>query len=118
MFCFPASVTNALLRKLAHQSASRKRQVPAEILSTLRRQMEGGRFAVEMKLPEISLSAQELLDLRPGRTLVLAHRVEDPVWITVADRPMYSAYPVRVGGMRAAIVENRLPPVKSAKEIL
>lgn len=119
MFCFPASVSNALLRKLAHQTVSRKRQVPAEILARRRRQVEGGRFGVEMKLPEMSLSAQELLELRPGRTLVLAHRVEDPVLITVADRPMYSAYPVRVGGMRAGIVENRLPStIASAKEIL
>jgi len=119
IFCFPASVSNALLRKLAHQSVSRKRQVPAEILATRRRQVEGGRFGVEMKLPEMSLSAQELLDLRPGRTLVLAHRVEEPVLITVADRPMYSAYPVRVGGIRAGIVENRLPSTtESAKEIL
>ncbi len=119
MFCFPASVSNALLRKLAHQPVSRKRQVPAESLAARRRQLEGCRFGVEMKLPEISLGAQELLELRPGRTLVLAHRVEDPVLITVADRQMFTAYPVRVGSMRAGIVENRLPStVESAKEIL
>jgi len=119
MFCFPASVSSALLRKLAHQSVSRKRQVPAENLAARRRQVEGCRFGVEMKLPEISLGAQELLDLEPGRTLVFAHRVEDPLFITVADRQMYTVYPVRVGSMRAGIVEKRLPStMESAKEIL
>lgn len=119
MFCFPASVSTALLRRLAHQSVSRKRQVPAESLAARRRQVEACRFGVEMKLPEVSLDAHELLDLRPGRTVVLEHRVEDPVLITVAGRPMYTAYPVRVGSMRAGIIENRLPStIESAKEML
>jgi flagellar motor switch protein FliM len=117
--CFPASVSNGLLHKPAHQSVSRKRPMPAGNVAARRRQVEGCQFTVEMKLPATSLDAQELLDLRPGRTLVLAHRLEDPVLITVADRELYTAYPVRVGSMRAGIIENRLlPTFQSAKEIL
>jgi len=119
MLCFPASVSSALLRRLAHQSVSRKRQASPESQAALRRHVEGCRFDVEMKLPEVSLSARELLELRPGRTLVLAHRVEDPVLITVADRQMYTAYPARVGSMRAGVIDNWLPSIhESAKEIL
>ena len=66
-------------------------------------------FAVEMKLPEIAISTQQLARLKPGQTLVLQHAIEDPVLITVANQKMFTGYPVRARNARGALIQTLVP---------
>jgi flagellar motor switch protein FliM len=117
-FAFPASVSGALLRSVSDQSLTRKRQVTPDSLAARRRRLERCRFALEMKLPESALTAEELLSLERGQILVLRHRVEDPLVLTVANRQIFAAYPVRAHHAKAALIESRLlSPADPVKEM-
>lgn len=112
---FPAVVANALLRKLSVQwshferipSRAARRQVQARLLES--------RFAVDLSLPPSPLSIREIMGLEPGKVLVLPQRVQAPIFLNVADKPMFRAYPIRHGTKRGARVERRVPLRSSPK---
>jgi flagellar motor switch protein FliM len=108
-FGFPAAVSGALLRKLSEQSLVRKRQVASDYIAQRQRRVEECGFALEMKLPEIPVSAQQLAGLKVGETLVLQHAIEDPILITVANQKMFTGYPVRARNARGALIQTQMP---------
>lgn len=107
-FGFPAAVSGALLRKVSEQSLVRKRQVAPDYVAQRQRRVEECSFSLEMKLPEISVSAQRLAQLRVGETLVLPHSIEDPILVTVANQKMFTGYPVRARNARGALIQNQV----------
>jgi flagellar motor switch protein FliM len=108
-FGFPAAVSGALLRKLSEQSLVRKRQIAPDYIAQRQHRVEECGFALEMKLPEIPVSAQQLARLRVGETLVLQHAIEDPILITVANQKMFTGYPVRARNARGALIQTQVP---------
>ena len=108
-FGFPAAVSGALLRKLSEQSLVRKRQIAPDYIAQRQRRIEECSFSLEVKLPELPVSAQQLARLRVGETLVLQHAVEDPILITVANQKMFTGYPVRSRNARGALIQTQVP---------
>jgi flagellar motor switch protein FliM len=110
-FGLPASVSGALLRKISEQSLTRKRHIAPDHIAARQHRVEECRFALEMKLPETPIPAQDLLGLAIGQTLVLQHRVDEPVVVTVANQKLFSAYPVRAHNARGGLIEGQLSHV-------
>jgi len=104
---FPGVVSSALLRKMDEQSLTRKRRVTWEDIDLRRQRLHHCRFPVEVVLPAF-VRGGDLMALRAGQTLVLQHRIGEPLVLSVADQALFTAYPVRVGGARAATVDKRL----------
>ncbi|HMD97498.1 MAG TPA: FliM/FliN family flagellar motor switch protein [Terriglobia bacterium] len=104
---FPGVVSSALLRKMDEQWMTRKRRVTWEDIDLRRRRLQQCRFPVEVVLPAF-VRGGDLVALRAGQTLILQHRIGEPLVLNVASRALFTAYPVRVGGVRAATVDKRL----------
>jgi len=104
---FPGVVSSALLRKMDEQWMTRKRHVAWEDLEQRRQRLQQCRFPVEVVLPA-SVRGGDLIALRAGQTLLLQHRVGDPLVLSVADRALFTANPVRRGSARAATIDRRL----------
>jgi flagellar motor switch protein FliM len=104
---FPGVVSSALLRKMDEQWLTRKRRVTWEDIDVRRRRLQQCRFPVEMVLPAF-VRGGDLVALRAGQTLILQHRIGEPLVLAVANQALFTANPVRVGGARAATVDKRL----------
>jgi len=104
---FPGVVSSALLRKMDEQWLTRKRRVTWEDIDVRRRRLHQCRFPVEVVLPAF-VRGGDLVGLRAGQTLVLQHRIGEPLVLCVAKQALFTAYPVRVGGVRAATIDKRL----------
>jgi len=118
-FAFPAAVSGALMRKISEQSLVRKRHIAPDFIAARRRQLEDCRFAMEMQLPGVSLPASDLARIKVGETLVLQHRIDQPITLTVANQNTFTAYPVRARNKRAALIEAHVPlTAPPAKELV
>ena len=105
---FSGGAANALLKKLAQQWTHRKYRGP-----TLGDTLEHNRilrcnFPAELSLGGIRVLGRDLLDLAPGRVLVLRKRIEEPARLHIGSQQAFLAVPVRQGSMRAARVIDRL----------
>ncbi|HXA83230.1 MAG TPA: FliM/FliN family flagellar motor switch protein [Methylomirabilota bacterium] len=112
---FPAVISNALLRKLSVQWSYAERSPSQELRRQLQDRLLESRFAVDLSLPPSPLSIREIVELEPGRVLVLPKRAQDPINLNVAGKPMFHAYPIRQGSNRGARVERRVSLRGSAK---
>jgi flagellar motor switch protein FliM len=114
---FPAVVANALLRRLSVQWSFSERLPSRESRRRVRQRLIESRFMADLSLPISPLTIRQLVNLVPGQILMLPKRVQDPIHLNIAGKPMLSAYPVRQGARRGARIEQRLsilPP--STKE--
>jgi flagellar motor switch protein FliM len=105
---FPAVISNALLRKLSVQWSYAERSPSQESRRQLQDRLLESRFAVDLSLPPSPLSIREIVDLEPGRVLVLPKRAQDPINLNVAGKPMFRAYPIRQGSNRGARIDRRV----------
>ena len=105
---FPAVISNALLRKLSVQWSYAERSPSLETRQQLQDRLLESRFAVNLSLPPSPLSIREVVELEPGRVLVLPKRAQDPIDFNVAGKPMFRAYPIRQGSNRGARIERRV----------
>ncbi|HET7108458.1 MAG TPA: FliM/FliN family flagellar motor switch protein [Candidatus Acidoferrum sp.] len=105
---FPAVISNALLRKLSVQWSYAERSPSQETRIQLQDRLMESRFAVNLSLPPSPLSIREVVELEPGRVLVLPRRAQDPIDLNVAGKPMFRAYPIRQGSNRGARIEQRV----------
>jgi flagellar motor switch protein FliM len=111
----PSSVSGRLLRKVGEEAPAQPvRQ--SEHAPRLRELLRGCRLSVEMQLPPTPIRGRELLALRPGQSLVLQHRISDPVPVSVAGQELLLAFPVRSGKGRAAMVDRRIRHSFSPRE--
>jgi len=55
------------------------------------------------------VAVRELVSLQPGCVLKLRAPVNEPGVLTVADRPIFEALPVRNGVQKAAQLVRRIP---------
>jgi flagellar motor switch protein FliM len=105
---FPAVISNALLRKLSVQWSYAERSPSQESRQQLQDQLLESRFPVNLSLPPSPLSIREVVELEPGRVLVLPRRAQDPINFNVAGKAMFRAYPIRHGTNRGARIERRV----------
>jgi len=114
---FPAVVSNVLLRKLSVQWSYAERVPSREVRRLLRERLLESRFRVMLNLPPTPLAIREVVELEPGRVLVLSKRAQEPIQLTVAGKPMFRAYPIRHGSNRGARIEGPIPLRENSKEI-
>lgn len=104
---FPATVCSLLLQKLANQNRRSRRPAP-ESMAVLWKRLENCLFNVEMLLPPKKMRAQDVLELRPGQTILIQHETSQPAVIKVAGTSMFTGYPIRKGAQRGGVVHEKL----------
>ncbi len=110
----PAVVANALLRKLSVQWSFAGPLPSRETRRQIRQHLLDSQFEAALCLPLSGVTVRELIALEPGSLIVLPKRVQDPVHLNVAGKPMFLAYPVRHARQRGARIEKRLSLAESA----
>jgi len=105
---FPAVISNALLRKLSVQWSYAERSPSRETQKQLQDRLLESRFGVNLSLPPSPLTIRELVELEPGRVLILPKRAQEPIDFNVAGKPLFRAYPIRQGTRRGARIERRI----------
>ncbi len=115
---FPASVSSSLLRKISEQWLTRKRRSSSDETAHRRQVLDGCRFAIEMTLGKTAVRGRDLLGLEPGQVLVLQHRVNEPVQISVAGKRLFTAFPVACDNRRGGMIQGKRPSADpSLKEL-
>jgi flagellar motor switch protein FliM len=112
----PSLVCGKLLTKVAEEARAQPIR-RSEHAPRLRELLGGCHFPIEMRLPPTLIRGREVLALRPGQSLVLQHRISEPVPVWIAGRKLLLAFPVRSGKARAALVDKRIyDPLRSREE--
>jgi flagellar motor switch protein FliM len=112
---FPAVVSNALMRKLTARRSHLERMPSRAARKQLQSRLLESRFSLDLSLPPSPLSIRKIAELEPGTVLVLPKRIQEPIDLNVAGKPMFQAYPVRHGRNRGARIERRLALNSGAK---
>jgi len=113
---FPAVISNALLRKLSVQWSYAERSPSKETQKQLQDRLLESRFEVNLSLPPSPLTIRELVELEPGRVLILPKRAQEPIDLNVAGKPMFRAYPIRQGTRRGARIDRRVALLNAGRE--
>lgn len=108
----PASVSNALLRKITADLSTRRGQREASRLLPAR--LLECPFPVELGAHRVTVPVHDLLRLVPGGLLVMKRAVAKPATLLVGELPMFAARAARKGSARVAQVLT--PLADSAKE--
>ncbi|HZQ96257.1 MAG TPA: FliM/FliN family flagellar motor switch protein [Candidatus Sulfotelmatobacter sp.] len=106
--CFPAVVSNALLRKLSHEGAPHKHAGIGDAQPLLKRHLLDCAFPVELGVPDIPVRLGQLADLQPGQVLPLSRPATSPARVIVAGQQSFTATIARTDGHRAGRVIERL----------
>jgi len=109
----PAVASNALLRKLTAQTVYSKRGGSDKHVNQIRRHLLDGKYELDLRLPTVAVTVRELTDLEPGHVLRLHQAMEIPATLYVAEKEMFTAFPVACGLERGAQVVRRnsiIPP--------
>ena len=105
---FPAVVSNALLRKLANESAYQRPRGTEESAQRLKERLRAAVFPVGLEFAGLAVPMHSVLGLKAGEVLPLPLRAGAPAQLCVADRPMFAAFPIRSTDVRAAHISHRL----------
>ena len=97
----PAAFSNALVRQSQVQSVHRN---PARepLRGSLRDRLLESPFTISAELPGLRVPVGELVGLKPGSFLPLHTPLSTPVKLTLHERPLFDAVPVRSGASKAA----------------
>jgi flagellar motor switch protein FliM len=109
----PAVASNALLRKLSGQGMYSKRANSTAHTRQIRQHLLEGSLPVELRLPPNIVRIADLTDLKVGQILPLKQPVAQPAVLYIAEKEMFSGYPVACGLVRGAQVlrRNSIVPV-------
>jgi flagellar motor switch protein FliM len=113
---FPATVSNALLRKLAVQWTYARAVPNNAVRERLWLRLLKSWVPVELRVPPVPVPISALLGLQAGSVLALPHRVADPVRLAVRGRDLFLAKPVSCGAQRGARLDEQLPFEGSTRE--
>lgn len=103
----PSSVSNILLRKLAHNWAYRRPKGLSECSPELLARILDCPFDVELSLAPQQLDAQQIVNLAADDSLTLSQSIEQPAILLVANQPCFTAEVVRQGSRRAGHIQAR-----------
>jgi flagellar motor switch protein FliM len=113
---FPAPVSSLLLQKLAKRNVRSQRR-SAESGAVLRSRLDRSQFPIEMILPPRRMRGQDVLELKPGQTVLIQQETSQPAVVKVAGQTMLTAYPVRKGTQRAAMIHQKFPVPLPAQRV-
>jgi flagellar motor switch protein FliM len=101
---FPATVSNALLRKISADWARIKRRAQPDSSERLRAHLLESPFSVKLDICARSVPVRELLQVSLGDVLTLNCPVQQPAALRIGEREIFSASVARRGALRAAQV--------------
>jgi len=104
----PASVSNALLRKISADWSHRRPRGGVDSRQRLMRRLLDCPFQIELGAKDVRVPVGALAGLSPGAVLPFARRVSEPASLLVAGIEMFRALPARYGNARAARVLERV----------
>lgn len=108
-FVFPALVSNMLLRKLALQGYARRRRVStAPPNHRVRDLLLDCAFDVDLRIQDVPVRIEDLLNLELGTVLPLGRSLRDPMALCVNERAVFNGVPVRCGANRGGQVQGRI----------
>jgi flagellar motor switch protein FliM len=100
----PATVSNALLRKISADWSHRRPRGATDSRQRLMRRLLECPFQVELGAKGVRAAVSALADLAPGTVLSFARSAAEPASLLIAGREMFHALPARCGNIRAARV--------------
>ncbi len=103
----PASVSNALLRKISADWSYQKPRNRTDSREHLMRTLLDCPFPAELGAHNLRSRVRELSELAPGSLLLFARHVEQPASLLIADVEMFQAVPARSGRQRSAWLLDR-----------
>lgn len=109
----PATVSNALLRKISSDWSHRRSPGATDLRQRLMRRILECRFELELAAVDLKVPVGSLAKLASGQVLSLAHAVSEPASLLIAGIESFRAVPARTVSRRAA---KLLALVSSAKE--
>ncbi len=111
-FVFPALVSNMLLRKLALQGYARRRVYTTPPSERSREMLMDCAFDVDLRIKDVPVRIEDLLNLEPGVVLPLRRPVKEPMAVCVNERAIFSGVPVSCGARRGGLVQGKIvePP--------
>lgn len=108
----PTSLSSILIRQIRTDPAKMKGgRRPLQRIN-LREWMMDCEVSVAADLPRVRVPISELVGLRAGSVLKLRAPVQTPARLTVEDREVFEALPVRSGGNKAAQLLSPVPDIK------
>jgi flagellar motor switch protein FliM len=108
----PATVSNALLRKISASWSQRRSRTPSDLRRRLMRRLLDCPFEVELSAGNAHASVSALGALSPGDLLAFRRKVAEPASVVIAGVEMYRAVPARCGSGRAM---RFLEPISQAE---
>ena len=112
----PASVSNALLRKISADWSHRRPRGSAGSRERLMRRMLDCPLEIELGANDVRIAVSELAGLAPGKVLAFSRSAAEPASLLVAGVEMFRAIPARCGDIRAARTLDRVSQTADAKE--
>ena len=98
----PATVSNALLRKISSEWTHRRSRAATDSRQRLMRRMLDAQFDVELAAIDAKIPLSSLADLAPAQVIGLAHPVYEPASLLIAGQERFRAVAARCGSERAA----------------
>jgi len=110
----PATVSNALLRKISADWSPRKARGSSDSRQRLMRRLLDCPFLAELGARDVHVPVEGLAALAPGQVLRFARPAAEPASLLIAGVEMFRALPARVGNARAAKVLSSIPPTSAS----
>ncbi len=104
----PASVSNALLRKISADWSHRRPRGSADSRERLMRRLLDCPLQVELAANDVRVAVSELAALAPGKVLAFSRSAAEPASLLIAGVEMFRAAPARCGDTRAARTLHRV----------
>ena len=109
---FPATVSNAMLRKLSLDWEYKRPRASAGASARLREHLRDCDFEVFLGFHPLKVRVRDLIHAEQGSILSFGVNESTPAQLLVNNRPIFTANPVRVGSNRAAQLLE--PPTSAA----
>ncbi|MGB8061560.1 MAG: flagellar motor switch protein FliM [Candidatus Sulfotelmatobacter sp.] len=109
----PATVSNALLRKISADWSHRRPRVDRDARQGLMRRLLDCPFDLELGAQGVNLSVGAMAQLAPGQVLAFSRPAAAPASLLIAGVEMFRALPVRCEAARAAKI---LGPVRRSPD--
>ncbi len=109
----PATVSNALLRKISADWSHRRPRVDRDARQRLMRRLLDCLFDLELGAQGVNVSVGAMAQLAPGQVLAFSRPAAAPASLLIAGVEMFRALPVRSEAARAAKI---LGPVRRAPD--
>jgi flagellar motor switch protein FliM len=104
---FPATVSNAMLRKLSLDWEYKRPRASAGASARLREHLNHCDFDVVLGFSDVKVRVRDLINARAGAILGFDIQGTSPASLLISERPIFDASPVRLGASRAAQLMGR-----------